>query len=227
MRVAVLYSGGKDSNLCALRVRSMGHVVACLISAIPDREDSYMFHVPNAALTRVQAECMGVPWTGVPVSGEKELEVSELAEAIPRLRERHRFEALASGAIASRYQRERIDEICTSSGICAVHPLWQQDEASLLREICALGFEVYFTSVAAEGLGREWLGRKVDLGAVEELVRLRDRFGINISGEGGEYETFVSDMPLFRRRIKLTSAETSWVRVSGTMRITGFELVDK
>ncbi|MDI9644503.1 MAG: diphthine--ammonia ligase [Candidatus Verstraetearchaeota archaeon] len=227
MRVAVLFSGGKDSSLCIWRLKSMGHEVACLVSAIPRRDDSYMFHIPNVSLTRVQAGCMCIPWEGIPVSGEKEVEVSELAAAIPALQAQHGFDAMAAGAIASRYQRERIEALCASSGLRAVFPMWQEDEESLLREICALGFEVYFTSVAAEGLGPEWLGRRLDLRAVRDLLRLRERFRINVSGEGGEYETFVSDMPLFQRRINVTTAEFSWVRSSGTMRITGFALEEK
>lgn len=227
MRVAVLYSGGKDSNLSAYRVFAMGHELACLISVIPDRGDSYMFHVPNVWLARVQAECMGLPWEAVRVSGEKEREVSELAEALPLLKEKHSFDALSTGAIASRYQKARVESACAGAGIAHLSPLWQQDEESLLREMVRLGFEVYFTSVSAEGLTPGWLGRRLDLDAISDLLRLRERHGINLSGEGGEYETFVADMPLFRKRIRILSTERVLERTSGVMVITGYDLVEK
>ncbi|MDH7556086.1 MAG: diphthine--ammonia ligase [Candidatus Methanosuratincola sp.] len=227
MRVAVLYSGGKDSNLAAWRVKSEGHELACLISASPLRSDSYMFHVPNVALARHQAECIGVPWVEVKVSGIKELEVSELAEALPGIAESLRIDAIVTGAIASRYQKERVDQACKKAGLLHLHPLWQQDGEALIREMIGLGFETYFTSVSAEGLGPEWLGRRLDLDALGDLLRLNSKHGINVSGEGGEYETFVCDMPLFRNRIKITSADKSWERTSGHLEITGIKLVKK
>jgi len=227
MRVAALYSGGKDSNLAALRVKSDGHDLACLITASPFRADSYMFHVPNVALARHQAECIGVPWVEVKVSGIKELEVLELAEALPGIAEAHRIDAIVTGAIASRYQKERVDEVCKRAGLLHLHPLWDQDEEVLIREMIGLGFEIYFTSVSAEGLGPEWLGRRLDHDALEDLLRLHSKHGINVSGEGGEYETFVCDMPLFKSRIRITSANKSWQRTSGYVQITGIELVKK
>ncbi|MEN3053416.1 MAG: diphthine--ammonia ligase [Candidatus Methanosuratincola petrocarbonis] len=227
MRVAVLYSGGKESNLAAWRVKSDGHELACLISASPLRADSYMFHVPNVALARYQAASIGVPWVEVKVSGIKELEVSELAEALPAIVQAHRIDAIATGAIASRYQKERVDQACNKVGLLHLHPLWQQDGEALIREMIGLGFEIYFTSVSAEGLGPEWLGRRLDHDALGDLLRLHSKHGINVSGEGGEYETFVCDMPLFRDRIKITSANKLWQRTSGYMEITGTELVRK
>ncbi|MBC7120132.1 MAG: diphthine--ammonia ligase [Candidatus Methanosuratus sp.] len=227
MRVAVLYSGGKDSNLAACRVKSEGHKIACLISASPVRADSYMFHVPNVSFTRFQAECIGVPWREIRVSGIKEAEVSELAEALPEIADAHGIEAIATGAIASRYQKERVDLVCEEAGLAHISPLWQQDEEVLIREMIGLGFEVYFTSVSAEGFDPGWIGRRLDLSALEDLLRLRERYGINISGEGGEYETFVCNMPLFRRRIRITSAQKVWRRNLGHMEITGVELVEK
>lgn len=227
MRVCILYSGGKDSNLAAWRAKSEGHEVACLVSASPVRADSYMFHVPNVRLVRYQAECIGVPRVEVQVSGIKEQEVSELSGALPAIAEAHRIDAVVTGAIASRYQKERIDQVCEKAGLRHLHPLWHQDEESLIREMIGLGFEAYFTSVSAEGLGSDWLGRRLDLAALGDLIRLRSRLGINISGEGGEYETFVCDMPLFRKRIKITSANRSWQRTCGSLEITGLELVPK
>ncbi len=227
MRVAVLYSGGKDSNLAAWRAKSDGHELVCLISASPIRADSYMFHVPNIKLARYQARSIGVPWIEIEVSGSKELEVSELAEALPGIAESQRIDAIVSGAIASRYQKERVDKACQKAGLLHLHPLWQQDEESMIREMLGLGFETYFVSVSAEGLGQEWLGRRLDLDALRDLLRLRSKHGINVSGEGGEYETFVCDMPLFRDRIMITSTRKSWQRTSGSIEITGFQLVRK
>ena len=42
MRVAVLYTGGKDSHYALLKALEEGHEAACLIIALPRRADSYM-----------------------------------------------------------------------------------------------------------------------------------------------------------------------------------------
>lgn len=227
MRVAVLYSGGKDSNLAAYRARRSGHELVALITALPRRQDSWMFHHPNVEHAAVQAECIGVRWEGLTVSGDKEAEVGELQRKIAPLKEGLGIEALCTGAIASRYQRERVTRLCSKLGLAELSPLWGEPEESLLGELVALGFEVYFSSVSAEGFSEEWLGSRLDEGRVRALLRLKEKYGINASGEGGEYETFACDTPLFRRRIRVMEASKSWVHNSGTWDIKRLETMEK
>lgn len=227
MRVAVLYSGGKDSNLAAYYMLQAGHNIVALITAVPLRQDSWMFHHPNVEHAGVQAGCMGVRWERLTVSGKKEVEVQELQRQIITLKERLGFEALCTGAIASRYQRERVASLCSKLELTELSPLWGLQEESLLRELLSLGFEVYFSSVSAEGLGSEWLGSRLDEQRVQSLLRLKERYRINASGEGGEYETFVCDSPLFRKRIRVIEAESSWTHNSGTWNIKRLETVEK
>ncbi|MDD1776004.1 MAG: diphthine--ammonia ligase [Candidatus Methanomethylicus sp.] len=216
MRVAVLYSGGKDSNLALWRLRKAGHEIVALISAISDRPDSWMFHTPNIAYCRVQAECLGIPWIPVRVSGAKEAEVDELSDAIAQLRRSLDLDALGTGAIASQYQRTRVGHICSVLGISELAPLWGDGEEELLREMIGLGFEIYFSSVSAEGFDKDWLGSRLDADRISLLHRLREKYQINISGEGGEYETFVADMPMFGSRIVVLESKTSWHHNSGS-----------
>jgi diphthine-ammonia ligase len=227
MRVAILYSGGKDSNLATYKIHITGHEVVALVSVIAKRSDSWMFHIPNIGLTKIQADCMGIPWESVAVSGEKEVEVQELCSILSHLKDKWNIEGIGTGAIASRYQRERVTMICKKLGLEELSPLWGAPEEALLKEILDLGLEVYFTSVSAEGLDRNWLGSRLDKDLVGLLLRLKDKYGINASGEGGEYETFVCDSPLFKKRIKILEAETAWHHNAGTWSIKKFEVVNK
>lgn len=227
MRVAILYSGGKDSTLSTYRILRAGHEIVALISVISRRNDSWMFHIPNVELTKVQAECMGIQWERVEVSGEKEVEVRELQSAISLMKGRLGIEALGTGAIASRYQKERVGSICRSMGLGEISPLWGSPEDALLRELLDLRFEIYFTSVSAEGLGRDWLGSRLGESRMASLLMLKGKYGINASGEGGEYETFVCDSPLFKRRIRVLESETIWQHNSGTWEIKKFETIEK
>ena len=227
MRVAILYSGGKDSNLATYKIHRARHEIVVLISVMAKKSDSWMFHIPNVGLTKIQADCMGIPWESVVVSGEKELEVQELYSVLSHLKDKWNIEGIGTGAIASRYQRDRVTQICKKLGLEELSPLWGVQEGALLKEILDLGFEVYFASVSAEGLGRKWLGSRLDKELVGSLLRLKDKYGINASGEGGEYETFVCDSPLFKKRIKILEAETIWHHNAGTWSVKKFEVINK
>jgi len=227
MQTGVLISGGKDSNLAICRLLTAGHDVAVLISAIPKRDVSWMFHVPNMERAGLQAESMGYPWERVEVSGIMDAELEEFERGLLRISEIWGLEAIGTGAIASRYQRDRVEGMCRRLGLECISPLWAQNEEGMLREMLTLGFEVIFTSVSAEGLTKDWLGSRLDGQRISSLLRLNSKYHINISGEGGEYETFVCDSPLFRKRINIISARLSWHHNSGTLAIDNAELVEK
>jgi len=65
------------------------------------------------------------------------------------------------------------------------------------------------------------------LKALDDLKKLEEKFHINIGGEGGEYETFVLDCPLFRKRIVIDEAEKIWGKVRGELLIKKVRLADK
>ncbi len=101
MRVAVLYTGGKDSHYAILKALDQGHDVVCLITAVAKKEDSYMFHTVNIRWSLLHGEAMGIPQHLVEVSGEKEREVEELAQHMEGLVRECRLEGLVTGAVAS------------------------------------------------------------------------------------------------------------------------------
>jgi len=213
--IGALVSGGKDSTYALKLAAEEGHRPEILISAIPERKNSWMFHTPNLSLMDAFAECLGLPLVKVRVSGEREKEVEELVGALRRLK----LTGLISGTIASRYQRERIDRICASLGIAHFSPLWGRDPVEVLKEEISSGMEIIITSISAEGLGKEWLGRKLDLEILDELLALSKKFGFNPAGEGGEYETLVLNAPFFKRRLQVREEGREWDGVRGTIRL--------
>lgn len=198
MRVCVLYSGGKDSNLALLEVRDRQEV-ACLVTLIPQSLESWLFHYPNVHLVGLQAEALGLPLL---VKGCPDDEVGGLRALEDALRaavETYGVEGAVTGAVRSRYQAERFARVCQSLGLECINPLWGRDEVELLREVLRTGIEAIFTRVAGYPLTKALLGRRIDAQVVEWLAQRKTY--VNPLGEGGEYETFVLDMPLFARRI--------------------------
>jgi ABC transporter with metal-binding/Fe-S-binding domain ATP-binding protein len=156
-----------------------------------------MFHHPRMDETIAQAKALGIKQVIVRTKGEKEKELDDLKSALKRLD----IDGFFSGAIASEYQKQRLDRIGEELRLVSFAPLWHKDQERLLREQIDSGFEIEIASVAAEGLDRSWVGRRLDSNAFEELKKIRDRYRINISGEGGEYETFVVNCPLFSKPV--------------------------
>ena len=77
MYIGSLFSGGKDSVFSAYKAIADGHELKCLITIISQNPESYMYHVPNIDLTRLQAEAMELPIIMHTTKGEKEKEVKK------------------------------------------------------------------------------------------------------------------------------------------------------
>lgn len=195
MRLACLFSGGKDSTYALYIMLSQGHDIAYLVSVFPESQESYMFHYPEIERTIDQAKALGIRQVIVKTKGEKEKELDDLKMALRKLD----IDGVFSGAVASEYQKQRIDAIAEELSIVSFAPLWHKDQENLLKEQIDAGFEIMITHVAAQGLDESWVGRTIGYRAFEELKRIRDRYKINISGEGGEYETLVLNCPLFSK----------------------------
>ncbi len=224
MRVAVLATGGKDSTLALHRVlKEGGYEVKYLACMIPLREDSWMFHYPNIRLIDLFAEAVGIPLVKAETAGIKEKEVEDLKRLIAELD----VEGIVSGAIASNYQKARIEKICKQLGLKSITPLWHSDPLEMLKEILDLYFEVIITGVYAHGFSKEWLGRKIDKATINALMELNKQYGVSLVGEGGEYETLVLDAPFFKRRIRIVEAEKIWENQSGYFLVTKTELESK
>lgn len=208
MRVAALVSGGKDS-LLALHKASEEHEAVCLITAFSTNFDSYMFHTDAVELVRLQADSMDLPLITFKTKGIKEEELVDLEKALVRAKDEFRIQGVVSGAIASNYQKKRIDNLCQGLGLESLAPLWGQDSLGLLGEVVR-DFKVIIVKVAAEGLDDSWLGRELDESFVKNLPPL-----IHPMGEGGEYESLVLNAPLFTRELVIEESFNDWDGVVG------------
>lgn len=218
MRVGVLSSGGKDSMYAAWLAKKQGNKIECLISVFPENKESYMFHTPSIEKTLVQARIMETPIVTQKTSGIKEEELKDLEKAIKAAISKYKIEGVVTGTVNSVYQSERIQKICNKLGLECLNPLWQKDQLELLRDLIKNKFRPIITGVFAYPLDRMWLGRKIDAQFIEDIKCLADKYKINPAGEGGEYETFVLDCPLFKRALKVktfkdySSGDHSWRR---------------
>jgi ABC transporter with metal-binding/Fe-S-binding domain ATP-binding protein len=227
MQLASLFSGGKDSAYALYLAQSEGHEIKVLIAIDSENPESYMYHVPNIHLVKMQAEAVDISLIFRKTKGIKEEELGDLKDAISEAMDKYGITGVVSGAIYSNYQRKRIDNIADELGIESLSPLWKKKPKDMLSEMVESGFRVIISAVAAEGLGPEWLGREIDQRTIEELSRLHNTCYVCTAGEGGEFETLVVDAPNFKKKIEIKEAEKLWDGQSGVYKVLVAKLREK
>ncbi|MFW6285815.1 MAG: diphthine--ammonia ligase [Nanoarchaeota archaeon] len=205
MKLAILYSGGKDSNY-ALYEASRKHKIKCLISIKSKNPYSYMFQTNGINLIKHQSLALNIPLIEFETIGKKEEELKDLKKAIKLAIQKYSIEGIVTGAINSIYQSSRIQKICKELNIWCFNPLWQKDQVEFLKDIIKNNFEVIIVSIASYPLNKNYLGRKLNNELLDELIQMQKKYKINPAGEGGEIETFVINSPLFNYKIKIINS---------------------
>jgi len=226
MKLAALFSGGKDSTYAIQVAERLGYQVEYLLTINPASDESYFFHYPNIWITRLQAEAMGKRHL---LSSAKSPSKADELQALMSLVDRvsGEIDGLLSGVTRSRAQYDAFRKFCAEKGLELVAPLWGLDPIKLLEEMISEGLVIMIVGVAAEGLGRDLLGRILDEDVVLLLKNLSKRYNVNPLGEGGEFETLVIDAPFFKKRLKIIEYEVSWDGYSGLLRIKDAVLIKK
>ncbi len=207
MKIASLFSGGKDSAFALYKAVQKGDEAVCLITINSKRADSYMFHIPNIKLAKLQSEALEIPIVYMNSCGVKEKELEDLKKAMAVAKEKYEVEGIVSGALASNYQAQRVKKICDELSLKSINPLWRIDEEKYLKDLIKAKFNAIITGIAADGLSKSWLGRKIDTNCISDLKKLHEKNKIHIAAEGGEYETFVLDCLMFNKKIEIKDSE--------------------
>ncbi|PNI19967.1 DPH6 isoform 3 [Pan troglodytes] len=225
MRVAALISGGKDSCYNMMQCIAAGHQIVALANLRPaenqvgsDELDSYMYQTVGHHAIDLYAEAMALPLYRRTIRGRsldtrqvytkcEGDEVEDLYELLKLVKEKEEVEGISVGAILSDYQRIRVENVCKRLNLQPLAYLWQRNQEDLLREMISSNIQAMIIKVAALGLDPDkHLGKTLD--QVEPyLIELSKKYGVHVCGEGGEYETFTLDCPLFKKKIIVDSSE--------------------
>lgn len=204
MRVLCSWSSGKDSAFACWKALQQSHEVRWLLNSISKEYDRVSFHGVKSELVQLQAEAIGIPIAQPRVT--KDTYEQEFKRTISRWRKiwkKRKIEGAVFGDISLRESREWTERVCKELGITPVYPLWGQKHKVLLEEFVQAGFKAMVTCTQANLLGKEWVGRWIDEKFIQDLQKFKD---VDLCGENGEYHTFVTAGPLFRKEISLLAS---------------------
>ena len=222
MKLASLFSGGKDSTYAIYLAKRQGHDVKCLVSIFPKSDESHLLHHPNMKWTKLQSDSMNIPQlTIASTSDETDDELTLIGNLLQNAKDQFQIEGLVHGGMQSKFQKNRFENICLKLNLKVIAPLWGADPEKYMNELINSEFNFIMTTVSSDGLDDSWLGKTISKSDVVSLKHLSKKFGFNLSFEGGEAETFVINCPLFTNSIKINRSEKKWDGYRGR-----FEIVD-
>jgi ABC transporter with metal-binding/Fe-S-binding domain ATP-binding protein len=212
-----LLSGGKDSFLSTVIAMEQGIDVDLSLTVIPE-EFSMMYHYPNASWAKLVAVILNTGW--------RSIQEADLENSLLSLKEEG-YTVLVIGAAASDYQKTRMEYLCSKIGMLLYAPLWRVSPISILSEILLRGIGAIMVSVSAEGLDYTDLGMRMDPEFTGHLINVSEKYGINPVGEGGEFETFVTEFSGSEYRIEITRSAKEWSGSYGYLKILDARVVPR
>ena len=225
MKVAALFSGGKDSTYAIYNAKKSGHEIVVLFTIQPKSDESHLLHFPNISQTKLQSQSMNIPQIIVSINDiNVDVEILELNNLIKTAKKTFDFDGIVHGGISSLYQKNKFEVLCQDNNLKLISPLWQKNASSYMKELLNNNFEFIISSVSSDGLDQSWLGKAINYSEFEKLENLSKKFQFNLNFEGGEAETFVTNCPLFKNRIKIMKSNKIWDKVRGRFEIVESKL---
>ena len=227
MKLAALFSGGKDSTYAIFLAKKLGHSVDVLLTLYPYSDESHLLHYPNITFTSLQSESMKIPQLIEKMtSNNSENESQKLNSLITLAKENYSIEGIVHGGILSEYQKDNFSLVCEKNNLEIISPLWNKEPKSYMKELLDENFEYIISTVTSDGLNDSWLGRIIDQTDLDELKKLQKKFSFNLNFEGGEAETFVLNCPLFEKPLLIQDSNIKWDGYRGRFEILEAKLKD-
>lgn len=204
MRTCLNWSGGKDAAL-ALQYLLDGtaHEVVRLLTTVSAEYDRSTIHGVRRGLYDDQADAIGLPIQIVelPAGVTDETYAERMASAHRELAAAG-IEAVAFGDIDLEDVREYREERLAAVPVEGVWPIWGRDTTELADEFIARGYSATVVCVDGAALDESFVGRPFDRAFLDDLPD-----GVDPAGENGEFHTFVTDGPIFDRRVAVVRGE--------------------
>ncbi len=223
MKIVAAWSGGKDSCFACYKAIQEGCEVTNLLIMMSDPSESN-FHLIRADMLDAQSQAIGIPivkCTTTPGTYEHDFKKALMKMKVEGV------EGIVTGDVfdVALHEAGWLDRVCREVGLTPVRPLWHRDTKQILNEFINEGFKATLVRVKTDKLGMDWLGREVNREFLDDLLKLGT---VDPCGEHGEFHTFVTDGPLFKKnRIEILESEKVKLNGNGRLAIKSFEVKPK
>ncbi len=225
MDVAIMFSGGKDSTFAIAEALKKGWNIKYLLSVKPTRTDCYLYHFATVEFTNLQAESLGLRHILVSCSVA---DPKQEAQIVRKIVEKNPVEAIILGGVGlQETQIKSIREAVFDMGVKVFAAHEGIDHAELVEKAIAEGYEIMLAAVASDGLDQRHLGLKLNKQTFPAFKKLSEKYGFHIGGEGGYYDTFVTDGPIFSKAVELVNPKVVWNNDSGYLQAESAVLKEK
>ncbi|MCL2674564.1 MAG: diphthine--ammonia ligase [Defluviitaleaceae bacterium] len=200
MNFAISYSGGKDSALALYRILQQGHTPAAMITTVNIGQQRSWFHGIQSELLLAVSESLQIPLIVC------ECTPNNYAEEFERSLKQARLmgaDTCVFGDIDIAGHKAWNEERCRQAGLQCTLPLWHEDRETLTREVINLGFKTLIKIIDTDKLDSAFLGQTLTIPLIERMKLA----GVDVSGENGEFHTFVYDGPIFTSPIPFSLGE--------------------
>jgi uncharacterized protein (TIGR00290 family) len=202
-RLALAWSGGKDSALALHALRAAGREPHALLTTVTEDVERISIHGVRRELLHAQAAALGIELVEVriplPCPNEVYEARMEQALAAPPL---DTVDEVAFGDLFLEDVRAYREERLAASGRRGVFPVWGRNTATLAREFIDQGFEAIVATIDHRVLDASFAGRAYDAQLLADLPP-----GVDPCGENGEFHTFVQAGPIFDAPIAVETGE--------------------
>ncbi|WP_418139908.1 ATP-binding protein [Oceanimonas smirnovii] len=203
-KLLMSWSSGKDSAWALHQLQqNADYEVAGLFTTVNQAFERVAMHGVRTTLLQQQADAMGLPLEIIPLpwpcSNEDYQQL--MGNFVARAKAQH-ISAFGFGDLLLEDVRQYREDRLANSGIEAVFPIWHTPTDTLPHNMLQNGMRAVITCLDPNKVPREFAGREL---TAELLAQLPE--GTDLSGENGEFHTFVFDGPMFKTPVAITPGD--------------------
>ena len=229
MRVAIMYSGGKDSTFAIDCAKEKGWDIGYLISIKPTRTDCYLFHYATVEHTPELAKILKIPHILEKCSvANPEKEANIVKNIVKKMQEKNPVNAVVLGGTGlQETQLRSIQDALRPMKIEVFAAHAGEEHDLVIEKMLHNGYEILITQVASDGLV-QWLGKRISKENFTQFKKDSVKYGFHVGGEGGYFDTLVTDAPIFKKKLLVEGIKaTIEDNYCGHVEITKYKITDK
>lgn len=195
------WSGGKDCTLALDRFSKANPAakITLLTMIKNDSKKTGAHDLSEAVLTR-QAKAMGfeIQFGFAQNADYREKWLAEIKKL--------KTEGVTGGIFGDidlQVHYDWITEVLNEVSLKVHMPLWKENRISLVEEILEKGYKAKIVSININTTPEKYLG----LDLTNDVVEQMKKEGIDPSGEGGEFHSFIYDGPLFKKPLTFSTGK--------------------